>query len=96
MTDSLSQVGICSTCNHLEECASRKNWKGPITFCEEFDDYLPSKKKLLLKDVKAESDILRIGNETSEYMGLCVNCDCRRTCAFPKPEGGVWHCEEYK
>ncbi len=27
--------------------------------------------------------------------GLCMNCDLRDTCAFPAPEGGVWHCEEY-
>lgn len=28
--------------------------------------------------------------------GLCMNCDNRFTCAFPVPEGGVWHCEEYR
>ena len=30
-----------------------------------------------------------------EFKGLCVNCANRHTCLFPKPEGGVWHCEEY-
>jgi hypothetical protein len=29
------------------------------------------------------------------FKGLCVNCANRHTCLFPKPEGGVWHCEEY-
>ena len=33
--------------------------------------------------------------ETSKYTGLCVNCENRRTCAHPKPAGGVWHCEDY-
>jgi hypothetical protein len=28
--------------------------------------------------------------------GLCINCDVRNTCTFPKPEGGVWFCEEYQ
>ena len=30
-----------------------------------------------------------------EHKGLCVNCANRETCLYPKPEGGVWHCEEY-
>lgn len=30
-----------------------------------------------------------------EHRGLCVNCANRETCLYPKPEGGVWHCEEY-
>jgi hypothetical protein len=28
--------------------------------------------------------------------GLCMNCAYRETCLYPKPEGGVWHCEEYE
>lgn len=28
--------------------------------------------------------------------GLCVNCENRHTCEFVKPDGGVWHCEEYR
>ena len=92
---SLKQVGICSTCNHLEECTSKKNWRGPVFFCEEFDDYLPPKEILLSKKVEVDSDAFRIENEANEYSGLCVNCEHRKTCTFPKSEGGVWHCEEY-
>ncbi len=29
-------------------------------------------------------------------LGLCMNCENRFSCTFPVPEGGVWHCEEYK
>jgi hypothetical protein len=32
----------------------------------------------------------------SIHRGLCINCDVRETCTFPKPEGGVWFCEEYQ
>ena len=28
--------------------------------------------------------------------GLCINCANRNSCQFVKPEGGVWHCEEYR
>ena len=31
-----------------------------------------------------------------EILGLCVNCENRDTCKLRKPEGGVWHCEEYR
>ena len=27
--------------------------------------------------------------------GLCVNCDLRRDCTYPKPASGVWNCDEY-
>ena len=28
--------------------------------------------------------------------GLCCTCEDCRVCKYPKPEGGVWHCEEYR
>lgn len=28
--------------------------------------------------------------------GLCINCENRNTCKYIKPNGGVWHCEEYR
>ena len=31
----------------------------------------------------------------ASFKGLCVNCDHRFTCTLPKPESGVWYCEEY-
>jgi hypothetical protein len=30
-----------------------------------------------------------------ELRGLCINCANRKHCLYRKPEGGVWHCEEY-
>lgn len=27
--------------------------------------------------------------------GLCVSCDLRFGCTYPKPPGGVWNCDEY-
>jgi len=28
--------------------------------------------------------------------GLCANCEERDSCRFPRPQGGVWRCEEYR
>lgn len=30
-----------------------------------------------------------------EYTGLCAHCAKRDVCVLPRPNGGVWHCEEY-
>jgi len=29
-------------------------------------------------------------------LGLCVHCIHRQTCRRPRPEGGVWHCEDHE
>jgi hypothetical protein len=29
------------------------------------------------------------------FRGLCVNCDLRWKCTYPKPPQGVWSCDEY-
>ena len=37
------------------------------------------------------------GNEKSaEQKGLCRNCKKQKTCTLPRPEGGVWRCEDYE
>jgi len=34
--------------------------------------------------------------DSSRYKGLCKNCKKRDSCELPKPEGGVWRCEDYE
>lgn len=34
--------------------------------------------------------------DTGKYKGLCKNCRKRKTCTLPKPDGGLWRCEEYE
>lgn len=34
-------------------------------------------------------------DDVGQLKGLCVNCANREVCRHPKPEGGVWHCEEF-
>ena len=36
------------------------------------------------------------GREPIESKGLCRNCKKHESCILPKPEGGVWRCEEYE
>jgi len=34
--------------------------------------------------------------DSARYKGLCRNCKKQKTCELPKPEGGVWRCEDYE
>ena len=81
---------LCSTCNLASTCVRRKNQKGPIWYCEEFDVHVPP-------PVKKAGNYISQSEETKydKSLGLCCNCANRDTCTLPKPDGGVWHCEEY-
>ena len=94
-------LGICVTCNNRTECLSLQNSlraDRPIWHCEEFDDFVPgmksdsanAKKKNSFNKPDYNDDII-----PGRTMGLCINCDNRKTCMLPSPTGGIWHCEEY-
>jgi hypothetical protein len=34
--------------------------------------------------------------KSAEQTGLCRNCKKQKTCELPRPEGGVWRCEDYE
>jgi hypothetical protein len=91
---------LCSTCVHAKHCTFPQDPMTPVHQCEEFDDRVEvapratKKRKELEADaaVKAKND----QEKESHYKGLCSDCGSRHTCVFPKPEGGVWYCEEYE
>jgi hypothetical protein len=94
---SMSQMGLCATCNFVATCTQRKNWCGPVHFCEEFDDHQPRKTGNRVVPEKAPGGApSACGDGSVPRKGLCVNCDLKDTCSYPVPEGGVWHCEEYR
>ncbi len=91
--------GLCITCNHFPSCMFATRAKGPIWFCEEFDDSGPMRTGPLAATLLTfPANVVNV--QSIELSGtrldLCSNCDERPTCAFPKPESGVWHCEEYR
>jgi hypothetical protein len=89
--------GLCSTCNNSTSCYYHlRNGKRIVWFCELFDDYEPILKFENFSSWNKSS----IDSKTEEankvkLAGLCMNCENRDTCTYPKPESGVWHCEEY-
>ena len=34
--------------------------------------------------------------DSGKYKGLCRSCKKQKTCTLPKPDGGVWRCEDYE
>ena len=90
---------LCSTCIHAEYCSYPRDLVTPVHQCEEFDDRVEEKtkpaprggRKADLVETKDDDD----QEEPTGLKGLCVDCVNRKTCQFPKAEGGVWYCEEY-
>jgi hypothetical protein len=83
---------LCSNCNHAETCCNRRGSNRPVFFCEEFDVFVPVQASAVSESMSTQQPKRQ---NVSRGIGLCVNCDNAKTCTLPKPEGGVWHCEEY-
>jgi hypothetical protein len=90
--------GLCSACKGQETCLHEKDKEVPVLQCEEFEacDCAPCKAPAKRARCLPDREAVLADEEGSVSRGLCVNCDNRGKCAFPKPPGGVWHCMEYK
>lgn len=83
---------LCVNCKFRDSCHFVKNSSEPILFCEEFELEKQTELKLVQHNENSQADI---NSSSEEFKGLCRNCEKRDTCTYPKPEGGIWHCEEY-
>ncbi len=92
--------GLCSCCRCFKTCTYPKDPRQPTLQCEEFDGIVPSPIKTAPR-ADAVRTVVKRNPETgaagpASDPGLCSLCENRPTCTYPKPEGGVWHCEEYR
>jgi hypothetical protein len=88
--------GVCGTCEYDGSCVYEANSGSVILDCGEFEPGMPaaearqpSTREMAASPASTESE------QASEYLGLCCNCENRKGCTHPKPEGGVWFCQEY-
>jgi hypothetical protein len=65
-----------------------------VHFCEEYDEQ--EDKPALTVVHHAEGLDQEALTDREKYPGICSTCAKRDTCTFPKPEGGVWQCEEFE
>ncbi len=87
---------LCSSCRNSGACAFQKDRQKPVLYCEEFEIDISPSAKIAGKEKSSPTAPVDAKEDSGKFIGLCSNCDNRRTCTFPRPEGGVWHCEEYR
>ena len=88
--------GICGQCRLADSCTYPRPDDRPVLECDEFEGY-PMRAAAKVSAIKqGKASVKESENIVSLYRGLCSTCEKRENCNFPKPEGGVWHCEEYQ
>ncbi len=88
---------LCSNCRNATDCTFQKDREKPTLYCEEFEIEISPFVKMPGKERPLPTAQFDVEKEDSgKFTGLCTNCDSRQTCAFPRLEGGIWHCEEYR
>ena len=82
---------ICSACMGYDTCTFPMNLDRPLLNCAEFKPYESRPVQPDASTVEAVEE-----QESSEYLGLCRNCDIKEECTFTKPGKYVLNCEEYR
>ena len=86
-------AGLCTTCLHREACTFPRTDGQLVQHCGEFaGETRPA------AAVAARPPSIRVVETEARtaLLGLCSNCDSRDVCRYPKAEGGVWQCDEYR
>jgi len=97
MSDNTIYRGLCSTCKHAPTCTFPGDLQKPAFYCEEFEiEITPAGKSAGDGTSRSTTSSVAGAEDSSGLIGLCRDCENRQTCVFPKPEGGIWHCEEYQ
>jgi hypothetical protein len=74
----------------VDNCVLYSNGERPAWFCEEFVAAGAPPRPARAEPAREAAP------EKRKHLGLCANCEDRDTCTFPRPEGGVWRCNEYR
>ena len=88
--------GVCLACKFDPDCIYEAAYSRVALECGQFEmAFLEPPTPTPSIHENQFRNIPRQGKESNGYRCLCSNCDNRETCIHPKPEGGVWRCEEY-
>jgi hypothetical protein len=85
-------LGLCSCCKSFQSCTYPKGVKRPVLQCAEFSGIV----RPPLRAAAPRSWEVPKKPKKTKQQGLCGLCEDRSVCMYPKPEGGVWHCEDYR
>lgn len=68
----------------------------PKLFCEQFElDVVVDAVEAAPLGENIKGKTADTPEENGRFGGLCRNCENRYTCKIRRPEGNIWHCEEY-
>jgi len=97
MSENKRYMGLCSTCKNVSSCTFPRDPDKQLINCEEFEIETTSSLKPPAKELPTTS-LRRAAKDkdSTKFIGLCGDCENRQTCTFPKPEGGIWRCGEYR
>jgi hypothetical protein len=88
--------GLCRTCVKAAECTFPRSPGHIVRSCDEFEG--ADGPRSTYPPLEGGAPIFPAadpaGVSTAELKGLCGQCARRQTCTYPKPAGGVWHCDE--
>lgn len=93
-TNNKQGLGICAVCVKMPDCIYLDSAKHAILMCEMFEAH-PVLANSPVSTSTARSMHTQVADKRMQNMGLCGSCAKRETCIYPKPETGVWRCEEY-
>lgn len=96
MAEDATYPGICSSCTNAPACTYLQGAKAPVLQCEEFAPYDTPERKPSPKIRPSVQVMEPEDDDRGTLRGLCASCEHRSNCAYERPEGGVWHCEEYE
>jgi len=84
---------LCTNCDNADACDGGTRPRRPIFFCESFEVFGAAPAAEMSR---TDPTPTKAAPSVNGHVGLCMNCDNAKICVLPKPEGGVWHCEEYQ
>ena len=94
LMEKLLDASLCSNCRNQSDCVFFMKAGEPIIECEMYECGSSSRPRLSVVKRNLAATAAELPEEDN-LMGLCVNCDNLKVCQLPKPQSGVWNCEEY-
>lgn len=86
--------GLCTTCENEINCTFPRSADHPVLTCDEFVGVVEPSPSPVVQSRRTDDRFAQANREW--FPGLCKTCEKRETCTYPKPEGGVFNCDEFE
>ncbi|MBM2813687.1 MAG: hypothetical protein HW421_449 [Ignavibacteria bacterium] len=91
----IQKLGLCATCNSIEQCVSINMRTMPVWYCNEFDNFV--KRNGFQQPVNEAPGYLKLASTPdNHFKGICSSCERRLDCNYVSVGEGVWHCSDYE